>query len=95
MKYAAVGNTVNTAARLEAFDKMSFELEDAVCRVLVGQATLDRLGDRFETTCIGDHVLKGKGEPVTIHRILGRSHAPPASGEALEGDEPAAAGAEG
>ncbi len=82
MKYAAVGDTVNTAARLEAFDKSSFEVEDTTCRVLVGQATLDRLRDRFETRSIGDHRLKGKGEAVAIHRVLGRSHGVP--GEALD-----------
>ncbi|MBW2267693.1 MAG: adenylate/guanylate cyclase domain-containing protein [Deltaproteobacteria bacterium] len=71
MKYATVGNTVNTAARLETHDKLSFEEEDATCRVLIGQATLDCLGSRFETKCIGDHVLKGRGEPVTIHRVYG------------------------
>lgn len=87
MKYAAVGNTVNTAARLEAFDKVSFELEESVCRVLIGQATLERLGGRFATQCLGDHVLKGKGEVVTIHRVLGREHevplAPRAAGEGI------------
>jgi adenylate cyclase len=71
MKYAAVGNTVNTAARLETHDKLSFEEEDATCRILIGQATLDVIGDQFETTNIGAHVLKGRGEPVTIHRVHG------------------------
>jgi adenylate cyclase len=70
MKYATVGNTVNTAARLESHDKLSFEEEDTTCRILIGQATLDCLGSRFETKCIGDHVLKGRGEPVTIHRVF-------------------------
>ncbi len=64
-------------ARLEAFDKVSFELEDSTCRVLVGQATIERLGGRFETRSLGDHVLKGKGERVTIHRVLGRSREVP------------------
>ena len=73
MKYAAVGNTVNTAARLEAFDKLGFELEDSSCRVLIGQETLERLGDDFATQSLGEHVLKGKGEAVSIHRVLGRS----------------------
>lgn len=75
MKYATVGNTVNTASRLESFDKMSFEVEpeQSTNRVLIGQATLDRLGDRFVTKCLGDHRLKGKGRPVTIHRVLARS----------------------
>jgi adenylate cyclase len=75
LKYAAVGNTVNTAARLEAFDKLSFERDvESTCRVLIGQATLDRLGGRFETECLGDHVLKGKGDAVTIYRVLGRRY---------------------
>lgn len=71
MKYAAVGNTVNTAARLESFDKVGFENEESTFRVLVGQETWERLGDVFVTRCLGDHVLKGRGEPVTIHRVEG------------------------
>jgi adenylate cyclase len=71
MKYATVGNTVNTAARLETHDKLGFEEEDSTCRILIGQATLDCLGEGFETRCIGDHVLKGRGAAVTIHRVYG------------------------
>ncbi len=82
MKYAAVGDTVNTAARLEAFDKAGFESEETICRVLVGEATLERIDDHFETRAIGDHTLKGKGQAVAIHRVLGRSHGVP--GAALE-----------
>jgi adenylate cyclase len=75
MKYATVGNTVNTASRLESFDKMSFELEpeQSTCRILIGESTLERLHDRFVSRSLGDHVLKGKGDAVTIHRILGRA----------------------
>jgi len=78
MKYATVGNTVNTASRLEGFDKMGFELEpeQSTLRILVGQSTLDRLGGEFATKCLGAHVLKGKGEPLTIHRVLGPSRDP-------------------
>jgi adenylate cyclase len=74
MKYATVGNTVNTAARLESFDKEPFELEpeQSTVRILIGQATADRVGDRFVLRCLGEHVLKGKGEKITIHRVLGR-----------------------
>ena len=78
MKYATVGNTVNTASRLESFDKEPFELEpeQSTIRVLIGQATADRVADRFVLRCLGDHVLKGKGEAVTIHRVLGRKADP-------------------
>lgn len=72
MKYAAVGDVVNTAARLEAFDKDSFAREDSAWRILVGQGTRDRLDDRFETSCLGGHPLKGKNEKVIIHRVHGR-----------------------
>jgi len=72
-KYATVGNTVNTASRLESFDKESFQEEArTTCRVLVGDPTRRRLADRFETSCLGEHVLKGKSEAVTIYRVLGR-----------------------
>ena len=49
----------------------SFEAEETICRILIGQATLDCLGERFEPKCTGDHVLKGRGEAVTIHRVYG------------------------
>lgn len=73
MKYATVGNTVNTAARLETYDKIGFENEETTTRILIGQPTLDCLGDGYQTTCLGDHVLKGKGEAVTIYRVHGRA----------------------
>jgi class 3 adenylate cyclase len=78
-----VGSTVNTASRLESFDKASFESEPEqhVCRILIGQSTLERLEGRFETECLGEHMLKGKGEPMTIHRVLARARDPrPAAG---------------
>jgi adenylate cyclase len=74
MKYATVGNTVNTASRLESFDKESFtsEPEQSTCRILIGQSTFERLEGRFVTKCLGAHMLKGKGEPITIQRVLAR-----------------------
>ncbi|MEE2679363.1 MAG: adenylate/guanylate cyclase domain-containing protein, partial [Myxococcota bacterium] len=54
MKYATVGNTVNTAARLETHDKLAFEREQSTCRILVGQATIDRVADRFRFESLGE-----------------------------------------
>ena len=75
MKYATVGNTVNTASRLESFDKASFgsEPEQSSCRILIGHSTCERLEGRFETKCLGEHMLKGKGEPIRIHRVFARA----------------------
>jgi adenylate cyclase len=73
MKYTTVGDTVNTAARLESFAKEEFEAEaaagGAVFRVLIGGATLRHLGDEFETEYLGEHVLRGRDEPVAIYRV--------------------------
>ena len=87
MKYTTVGNTVNTAARLESFDKASFGKEQGTARVLIGQSTLDRLGGRYLTERLGEHMLKGKGEPVAIHRVIGRRRDLPPKAE-----DPAARG---
>jgi adenylate cyclase len=88
MKYATVGNTVNTASRLESFDKASFgsEPEQSTCRILIGHSSFERLGGRFVTKCLGEHMLKGKGEPIRIHRVLARARdVRPAAGSSGEG----------
>ncbi len=73
LKYATVGDTVNAAARLESFDKAAFDVESASFRILVGEETRRRLGGRFRTLPLGAHRLRGRGEPLEIHRVLGRA----------------------
>jgi len=75
MKYTTVGDTVNTAARLESFQKEEFEAEaasgrGAPFRILISAATRSRIGDGFETTSMGEHVLRGRGEAIEIHRVV-------------------------
>jgi adenylate cyclase len=74
MKYTTVGDTVNTAARLESFAKDDFEDESAapgapMFRILIGDTTLAHLDGRFETASLGEHVLRGRGKAIGIHRV--------------------------
>jgi len=73
LKFTSVGDTVNTAARLESFDKQQFidEGPEVVSRVLVSEETWRRAKDWFEIEDLGAHSLKGKHAPVKIYRILG------------------------
>ena len=75
LKYTTVGDAINTAARLETFDKESFasDPEARVSRVLIGGETFDRLDTAFETEFLGEHALSGKSETTRIYRVLGAS----------------------
>jgi len=71
LEYTVVGDTVNTASRLESFDKELFA--HTTCRILIGEATLRYLGDQFVAERVGDATLKGKEEKVAVYRIIGRT----------------------
>jgi adenylate cyclase len=70
LEYAVIGDTVNTASRLE-----SFAGNDAVvasnCRVLISEATHQLIGDAFDVKYIGDVPLKGKAEKFRVFQVLG------------------------
>lgn len=73
-QYSIIGDTANTAARLEAYAKDDPQIGCDVghCRILISKATLQRLGDRFETIPIGEASLKGKASPIAIYRVHAR-----------------------
>ncbi|MCY9605321.1 adenylate/guanylate cyclase domain-containing protein [Paenibacillus thiaminolyticus] len=62
LDYTAIGDTVNTAARLESQAKPG--------QVLVGEETVSRLGSRFNMSEVGPLKLKGKAEPVVVYELL-------------------------
>ena len=46
LEYVVIGDTVNVASRLESFDKDLFAPSlTTPCRILIGEATLARLGE--------------------------------------------------
>lgn len=70
LKYASVGTTVNTAARLEAHDKEGFDREGAGNRILVSGSTWDLLDGEIEGCDLGPTWLQGLPEPIRIYRIV-------------------------
>jgi adenylate cyclase len=74
LEYNVHGDTVNTAARLESFEKEGFVPDHLTspCRILIGQRTLDLVGEQFATELVGEARLKGKQQDISIYRVSGR-----------------------
>jgi adenylate cyclase len=74
LEYVVIGDTVNIASRLESFDKDLFARSLASpCRILIGEATLSRLGQRFLTEKVGQVSLKGKEEKIHVYHVVGHA----------------------
>ena len=70
LEFTVMGDTVNTAARLESFDK-DYATDDP-CRILIGHPTFELLDGQFTTELVQTIELKGKQRRTTIYRVLGR-----------------------
>jgi adenylate cyclase len=75
LEYTTLGDTVNTASRLESWAKEYNDPELPVgdCRILIGESTHALIADQFRTSRVGEIKLKGKERPTTIHRVLGNT----------------------
>ncbi|HEX5218353.1 MAG TPA: adenylate/guanylate cyclase domain-containing protein [Verrucomicrobiae bacterium] len=71
-EYAVIGDVVNTASRLESYDKTLADpdLLPNRCRILIGAPTHDLLGGKFESREIGLLEVKGKANKVPVFQIL-------------------------
>lgn|GEM_PF-771261 len=65
--YSVIGDTTNTAARLEGLNKM------LGTSILVSQAALSKCSapERYVTREMGCYVLKGKRTGIVVHEVLG------------------------
>jgi adenylate cyclase len=77
-QYSIIGDTANTAARLEGYGKDDPKLAADVgeCRTLISDATLQRLSNGYQTDFVGEAALKGKAQTVGVYRLLGRRVSP-------------------
>jgi adenylate cyclase len=65
MSYTVIGDAVNLGSRIESLNK------DYGTRILISQATHDRLTRSFSTRRVGEVTVKGRREPVVIWEVLG------------------------
>ncbi len=68
LEYGVLGDSVNTAARLESCEK---ERQPTDCRILIAAETLAYLDNRFEVESWGFLALKGKEQMVEVYRVKG------------------------
>jgi adenylate cyclase len=84
LAYSVIGDTVNTASRLESVDKegvMTSANEE--CRILIGSLTYDYIKDKFSAKYLGTVNLKGKAVTTDVYKVLDplrKEEQPPSQG---------------
>jgi adenylate cyclase len=66
MSYTVIGDAVNLGSRLESLNKQYGT------RIIISDATRQRLGRAYRLRPLGDVVVKGKTQPVAIFEVVGR-----------------------
>jgi adenylate cyclase len=74
MSYTVIGDAVNLGARLESLNKQYGT------RILLSEATKQRLVGRYNFRALGEVVVKGKTQPVAIFEVVGRADENPGRG---------------
>jgi adenylate cyclase len=67
MSYTVIGDAVNLGARLESLNK------EFGTRIIISDATRERLTRPFNLRPLGDVVVKGKRQAVAVHELIDRS----------------------
>jgi class 3 adenylate cyclase len=67
MEFTVLGDTVNTASRLESFDKTVFA--EQTCRILLGETTRELVEPHFHLQFVSTIELKGQHEKTGIYYV--------------------------
>lgn len=67
MSYTVIGDAVNLGSRLESLNKQYGT------RIIISEATRARLKGRYDIRPLGDVVVKGKSQSVSIFEVVGRA----------------------
>jgi len=78
LEYGVIGDSVNTAARLESCLK---NRQPGICRILIARETLEYLDDQFRVEPWGEIELKGKEQLAEVYRVI--QYVPNQSAEGL------------
>ncbi|MBC7950449.1 MAG: adenylate/guanylate cyclase domain-containing protein [Rhodospirillaceae bacterium] len=70
LEYTLMGDSVNTAARLEALAKSIAITPGSPCRILAARTTWDRVQGVVSGRLVGEITVKGKRHPVEVYQIL-------------------------
>jgi len=84
LQFTVIGDTVNTAARLESFDRTVVDpsCPDYPFRILIGDSTRRYVDDTFEVLEVGEVSLKGKSKRLRVYLLTDWQRAPAESFEA-------------
>jgi adenylate cyclase len=79
LEYTVIGDTVNTASRLESTRDEEFVVctDGTLCRIMVSESTHELLDGQFESRHAGSIAFRGKKEKVTVYLIPDHTHGGP------------------
>ncbi len=77
IEYSVIGDTVNTASRLESVDKEGVMTSASdECRILIGAQTYNYIKDTYSAKHVGTVTLKGKAATTEVYKVLASSPEP-------------------